>query len=160
MDWAKAEVFSSSFFILFGVLFFLASYGFWKMGQTELAKAFVYPTLVAGVLLLIIGIGLVYSNKSRIASFPSAYEKDASAFLKSEIERSKDTVAGYNNVLRVVPMIILIAALLIVFMNTPMWRAISITTIGMMVCILIVDSNAQARIEDYNKKLVGITEQY
>ena len=78
--WAKAEVFSSTFFILFGVLFVLGTIGFWQLGKTELAKAFIYPTLVAGILLLIIGIGLVYSNKSRIASFPAAYEKDASAF--------------------------------------------------------------------------------
>ena len=33
-DWAKTEVFSSAFFIIFGVVFVLASIGFWQMGKT------------------------------------------------------------------------------------------------------------------------------
>ena len=61
-DWAKAEIFSSSFFIVFGVLFVAVSIGFWQLGKTDLAKAYIIPTAVAGVLLLTIGIGLVYTN--------------------------------------------------------------------------------------------------
>ena len=38
IEWAKAEVFSSRFFIAFGVLFISASIGFWQLGKTELAK--------------------------------------------------------------------------------------------------------------------------
>ncbi|MGP6086327.1 hypothetical protein [Antarctobacter jejuensis] len=62
-DWAKAEVFSSSFFILFGAAFLVASFGFWHMGKTDMAKAYVIPTLVAGGLLLILGGGLVYGSQ-------------------------------------------------------------------------------------------------
>ncbi|MEL6660203.1 MAG: hypothetical protein AAFP77_13650 [Bacteroidota bacterium] len=156
-DWAKAEVFSSQFFIIFGVLFMLASVGFWQMGKTELAKAFVIPTLVAGVLLLVIGIGLVYSNKSRIATFPTAHESDASAFLQSEISRTEHTMAEYQTVVfKVIPLIIVVAALLFLFVDKPTWRAISSTTIAMMVVILLVDTNANARLEGYNQQLLSI----
>lgn len=160
IEWAKAEVFSSMFFILFAVLFLLATIGFWQLGKTELAKAFIYPTLVAGILLLIIGVGLVYSNKSRIANFPTAYEDDASAFLKTEIVRADKTMAEYQTaVFKVIPFIIIVAALLFVFIDKPMWRAISITTIAMMVVILSIDTNANARIEAYKQELVSVEKQ-
>jgi len=154
MDWAKAEVFSSAFFILFGVLFLVGSIGFWQLGKTELARAFIIPTLTAGVLLLIIGIGLVYSNKTRIANFPAAYEQDASAFVKSELVRAEKTMAEYQiAVFKIIPLIIVVAALLIFFLDKPVWRAIGITTIAMMAVILLVDSNAHARISAYHKQL-------
>ena len=154
LDWAKAEVFSSTFFILFGALFLLATIGFWQLGKTEVAKAFVFPTLVAGILLLIIGVGLVYSNKARISSFPGAYESDASAFVQSEINRADKTMAEYRTaVFKVIPIIIVVAALLIVFIDRPIWRAIGITTIAMMAVIMVIDSNANARIATYKKQL-------
>ena len=153
-DWTKADVFSSAFFVLFGVLFLLGSLGFWQMGKTVLAKAFVVPTLVAGVLLLIIGLGLVYSNKSRIATFPAAYESDASTFVESEITRAEKTIAEYQNVVfKAIPLIIVVAAFLLIFIDKPTWRAISITTIAMLVVLLLIDSNAKARMEAYKEQL-------
>ena len=89
IDWAKAEVFSSVFFILFGVAFLLASIGFRQLGKTEIAKAFVFPSLIAGILLLAIGLGLFFTNKSRITGFANAYDSNASAFVKSEMTRTK-----------------------------------------------------------------------
>lgn len=43
-DWAKAEVFSTSFFIVFAVVFLIASLGFWQLGKTDLARAYIFPT--------------------------------------------------------------------------------------------------------------------
>ena len=57
-EWAKSEVFSTRFFILFALLFLVGSVGFWQLGKTDLAKAYIIPTLVAGVLLMTIGLGL------------------------------------------------------------------------------------------------------
>lgn len=154
-EWAKAEVFSSTFFILFGIMFVLASIGFWQLGKTVIAKAYIIPTLVAGALLLTIGFGLVFSNKSRISSFAADYNQDASAFVKSEIVRAEKTVNEYKTIVfKIIPLIIVVAALLIIFIDKPIWRAISITTIAMMVILLIVDSNANARLEAYKDKLV------
>lgn len=65
-DWAKAELFSTPFFMLFGLAFLVASLGFWQLGKTDIARAYIIPTLVAGSLLLIIGVGLFFTNKSRI----------------------------------------------------------------------------------------------
>lgn len=156
-DWAKAEVFSSQFFTFFGVIFLLGCIGFWQLGKTEVAKAFTVPMLVSGALLLTIGIGLVFSNKSRITSFPSAYNSDAAAFVKSEITRAEKAMNEYQTIVfKIIPLIIVVAALIIIFVDRPDWRAIGITTIAMMVIILLVDSNANARIEAYKQQLVEV----
>ena len=152
-EWAKAEVFSTRFFILFALLFLIASAGFWQLGKTDLAKAYVIPTLVAGLILLTIGLGLFYTNKSRVVQFEKAFNADAPAFYETEIERSESTLKEYTVVFKVIPILIIVAALLILFINTPTWRAISITTIAMLIVILLIDGTAHARIEAYHKEL-------
>ena len=155
-EWAKAEVFSTRFFILFALLFLIASAGFWQLGKTDLAKAYVIPTLVAGLILMTIGLGLFYTNKSRVVQFEKAFNADAPAFYETEIERSESTLKEYTVVFRVIPILIIVAALLILFINTPTWRAISITTIAMLIVILLIDGTAHARIEAYHKALTWV----
>lgn len=156
-EWAKTEIFSSTFFILFGMLFLLSSLGFWQFGKTDLAKSYIIPTLVAGILLFIVGTGLIYSNLSRTNSFPVVYKNDATAFVESEIDRTVNTLNEYKTIVFTsIPIIIAGCALLIIFFNTPIWRASLITTIAMLVIILLVDGNAGARIEKYQEKLLLI----
>lgn len=153
-EWAKAELFSTPFFILFGVLFMVASLGFWQLGKTDIARAYIIPMLVAGALLTIIGLGLFFTNKSRITQFETAYNADASTFVASEIERSEATLKEYKNVVfTAIPLIIVVCALVIFFVNTPGWRASMITTIAMLVVILLIDGTAHARIKSYNEQL-------
>ena len=159
-DWAKAEVFSTSFFILFGLMFVAASIGFWQLGKTDLAKAYIIPTLVAGVLLLIIGVGLFFTNISRISSFEADYNQDTSAFVQSEIDRVDRTLNEYKTVVfKAIPLIIAACALLIIFLNSPNWRASMITTIAMLIILLLVDGIAHARIEAYKEQLILVEKQ-
>ncbi|MEQ9286989.1 MAG: hypothetical protein RIG77_08785 [Cyclobacteriaceae bacterium] len=158
-EWARAEVFSTRFFILFAILFLTASVGFWQLGKTELARAYIIPMIVAGALLMTIGLGLFFTNKSRITQFERAYNSDAPAFAASEIARAERTLNEYKIVFKVVPIIVIVAALLLVFINTPTWRAIGITTIAMMIVILLVDGTAHARIEAYHKQLLLASKQ-
>jgi len=153
-EWARADVFSARFFIIFAILFLAAGLGFWQLGKTELAMAYIIPMLVAGGLLLTIGLGLFFTNKSRITQFEKAYQQDASAFTSSEITRTESTLKEYTVVFKVVPMTIVVAALIIIFINTPTWRAIGLTMIAMMIVILLVDGTAHARIEAYHKQLI------
>ena len=153
-EWAKAEVFSTRFFIFFAIGFLIASIGFWQLGKTDLAKAYIIPTLVAGLLLMTIGLGLFYTNKSRIRTFDVAYNKDASAFVESEFIRIEKALNEYRMIVfKAIPFIIIVAALLIVFVDKPIWRASAISIIAMMVVILLVDGTAHDRIEDYKQKL-------
>jgi len=159
-DWAKAELFSTPFFILFGVLFMAASLGFWQLGKTEIARAYIIPTLVAGALLTIIGLGLFFTNKSRITQFEAAYIKDASEFVESELTRAESTLKEYQTIVfKVIPIIIIVCALLILFVDRPVWRASVITIIAMMVVILLIDGTAHNRIDNYHKQLLLVKEQ-
>lgn len=157
IDWAKAEVFSTTFFILFGIGFVAVSIGFWQLGKTDLAKAYIIPTLVAGALLLTIGLGLFFTNKARVTQFEKAYNTDASAFVQSELERAEGTLKEYKNVVfTAIPLIIIACALVIMFVNSPVWRASMITTIAMLVVILLIDGTAYGRIDHYNKQLKAV----
>lgn len=153
-DWAKAELFSTPFFVLFGLGFLAASFGFWQLGKTDIAKAYIIPTAVAGSLLVTIGLGLYFTNKSRLKQFETAYATDATSFIKSELIRADATLKEYQNVVfKAIPIIIAVCALVIVFVNTPIWRASMITTIAMMAVILLIDGTAHARIEAYKADL-------
>lgn len=154
-DWAKDEIFSTKFFILFGIIFLIASVAFWQSGKTEMAKAFVTPSLVTGLLLLIIGGGLYYSNYQRLKSFPIEYKANVSAFVATEIERAEKTINEFKNtIFKVIPAIIAVCALLLIFVDKPIWRASCLATIAMMVVIMVVDINSNARMEQYHQELL------
>lgn len=152
-EWAKAEVFSTRFFILFAILFLIVSIGFWQLGKTDLAKAYIIPTLVAGLLLMTIGVGLFYTNKSRITQFEKVFNDNATTLYQSEIERTELTLNEYTTVFKVIPILIILAALLMLFFHSPIWRAVSITSIAMLIVILFVDGTAYARMETYHNEL-------
>ena len=155
-EWAKAEVFSTRFFIFFAVGFLIASAGFWQLGKTDLAKAYIIPTLVAGLLLLIIGSGLNYTNIQRIKQFEKDFNTDEIAFYQSEKERAESTLKEYSIVFKVIPILIIIAAIVMLFLTTPTWRGICSTAIAMLIVILLVDGTAYSRMESYHKELMLI----
>lgn len=160
-DWVKAELFSTPFFILFGVIFMIASLGFWQLGKTDIARAYIIPTLVAGAVLTIIGLGLFFTNKSRLTQFEKAYETNASVFVASEVERAERTLKEYKTVVfTAIPIIIAVCALVLLVVNTPNWRASMITTIATLVVILLIDGTAYSRIEAYHQQLKAIEKKH
>ena len=154
-DWAKAELVSTSFFILVGIAFVLASFGFWQFGKTDLARAYIIPILVAGAFLMTVGFGLFFTNKARISQFETAYKTDALAFVDSELARAEGTLKEYKTVVfTAIPIIIVVCGLVIFFVSTPVWRASMISTIAMLAVILLIDGLAHARIDNYNTELL------
>ncbi|NME70732.1 hypothetical protein [Flammeovirga aprica] len=153
-DWGRAEAFSISFFILFGIVFIVTGLGFWQLGKTEFARAFIYPVSIAGIFLLVSGLGLFFSNKARVGGFESAYQQDSTAFVASEIERVDKTIATYQTAaFKVFPAIAIIGALLIMFMQKPVWQATGVAVVVTMMVFMVIDSNAKARLEDYKVEL-------
>ena len=154
--WAKDELVSTSFFILIGVAFVMASFGFWQFGKTELAKSYTIPILIAGAFLMVVGIGLFFTNKNRITQFETAYKTDASAFIASEMERVEATLKEYKTIVfTAIPVLIVACALIIFLVNAPIWRASAISFIAMVSVILIIDGLAHARIAEYNQQLLN-----
>jgi hypothetical protein len=155
IDWAKAEVFSAKIVLLLSLIFFLATFGFWQLSKTAMAKAFVWPMLVAGLLIATISAGLYFANKPRITQFETAYNINAKAFIQTETERTAKSQHDLALVFKVLPLIIIAAALLIMFVNTPLWRAIGITTIVLMTTLMLIDSNTGARNTIYHQELLA-----
>jgi len=122
-----------------------------------MARAFVLPMLVAGVLMLILGGGLFYGTWKSSADFAPAISEDWSDFVASEIERVDRTMAQYGMaVFKVMPLMIAAAALLVVFVHSPGWRAALITAIVFLGLIMLIDMNANARLEAYKTTLVSV----
>lgn len=153
-DWAKAKLVSTPFFVLAGLVFLAMGLGFWQLGKTNLTKAYILPMLVAGTLLVIIGLGLFFTNKARITQFENAYQEDVVAFVDTELARVEATIKEYSNVVfSGIPIIIVICAVILYFVSTPGWRASMITSIAMLSVILLIDGLAHARIVEYNEQL-------
>ena len=155
-DWTKAEMLSSSFFILFGLCFVCASLGFWRMGKTDMAQAYVIPAVIAGVLLLILGLGMFFQNRAALAGLAETFAQDAPLFIASEIERADKILNQYSiAVFKIFPVVIAVCAVLIAVLEAPVFRASLIVVIAMLTVILLVDTNANARLETYRAQLVS-----
>ena len=153
-DWAKAEVASSIFFMLFGLVYLLAALGFWQWGHSPLTKALIIPMLVAGGLLLAAGISFYISNKSMPKKFATEYKSNPSTIINSEIARTEKTMKTYENVaLKVFPAIIVIALLLSIFISNPTVRAICIGIIVFLSVLVLLDSQALKRMKTYHNQL-------
>jgi len=124
------------------------------LGRTPMAKSFVWPLLAAGLLLVAVSAGLYLANKPRMAQFETAYKNDAASFIRDEIARTAKSKHDLALVFKVLPAIIIAAALLIMFSQTPMWRAIGVTTIFLMTLLMLIDSNTDARNTAYHQNLL------
>lgn len=154
-NWAEDELISTSFFMIIGLIFLMGSFGFWQFGKTDLERAYIFLTLIAGGFLLIVGIGLFFTNKSRINQFQNAYNENATIFINNELKRTEDTLKEYKTIVfTAIPIIIVACGLIIFFVNTPIWRASMISAIAMLSVILLIDGMAHSRILEYNEKLM------
>ncbi len=98
--------------------------------------------------------GLTYNNYSRLKAFPVAYNESRTEFIKAEIERTESTIASTDStIFKWIPILIIVAALLIIFVDKPMWRAACVTSIAFLITLLVVDSNSHSRIVEYDKAL-------
>jgi len=153
-DWAKAEVFSGKIVWLFSLIYIVTAIGFLYLGKTAMAKAFVWPFLAAGIFLITVGAGLFFANKPRIAQFEKEYHQNPEAFVQQEIQRTAESQKQLTLVFRILPVIIIIAAILILGLpESQNWRAIGITIIATAAFLMIVDSNTDSRNTIYHSQL-------
>jgi ABC-2 type transport system permease protein len=154
-EWAKAEVFSSKIVWIFSVIEIIAAFGFLYLGKTSMAKAFFWPLLIMGLFLVAVGAGLYFTNNPRVEQFEKQYQSDPDAFVQSEIQRTTKSKGEMVNVLRILPAIILIAAIVLLLVSSPLWRAIAVTIAINAAFLMIVDSNTEARNNFYNTQLIS-----
>ena len=154
-DWAKAEVFSAKIVWLFSVIELLAAIGFWYWGRTSAAKAFIWPLLVMGLFLVSVGVGLYAANHPRIVQFENDCHREPKAFLEAEIQRTANSQRGLAMVFRILPAIVIVAAVVILLAPAALWRAIAVTMILTAAFLMLVDSNTEARNDAYHSQLLA-----
>ena len=111
-------------------------------------------TPVMASISLVLGIGLTVPNYLRLSSFPGAFQADAAIFIADELARVDKTMNGYNNALFVIfPAIIMACAVILMIMRTAIWQASAISVIAMIAILLVIDSNANARLGTYKAEL-------
>jgi ABC-2 type transport system permease protein len=155
-DWAKAEAFSGKIVLLYSAITIFTAIGFWYLGRSAMAKAFVWPLLVAGFFLIAVGAGLFFANKPRIARFEKGYRQNPGAFVQQEIQRTAESQKQLTLVFRILPAIIISAALIILGLpGSPNWRAIGTTVIVTAAFLMVVDSNTDSRNTLYHSQLIA-----
>jgi ABC-2 type transport system permease protein len=160
-DWAKAEIFSAKIVWLFSLILIATAVGFWYLGKTSMAKAFVWPILISAILLIVIAGGLFYANKPRVTEFEQAYQNNPGSFLQQELIRTAKSNNDFAVVFKVLPVLLIAAGLLILFLPSTRWRSIGITLGFLAVFLMALDSNTAARNEQYREQLKKISnEQY
>lgn len=156
-DWAKAEVFSAKIVWIFSIIVILVALGFWFWGRTAMAKAFFWPLLVSGLFLITVGAGLFFANKPRIAQFEKEYQSNPTEFAQKELQRTTKSQKDLATVFKILPLLLVLAGLLIYFLPSPTWRAISITLGLLVVFLMAIDSNTDARNTAYHEQLKKIS---
>jgi ABC-2 type transport system permease protein len=156
-EWAKAEVFSAKIVWIFSIIEILAAVGFFYFGKTGMAKAFFWPLLIMGLFLVAVGAGLYFTNNPRVEQFEKQYQNDSATFVQSEIQRTTKSKGEMVNVLRILPAIILVMAIMLLLMSAPIWRAIAVSIAINAAFLMIVDSNTEARNNSYNSQLITST---
>ena len=153
-EWAKVELVTTKIFMLSGIVFIAIGTGFWLLGKSDVARSFIWPQIVVGVLLLSVGVGLHVAYLNRMNGYLDAFNKDVLSFVQSEIDYANKTIASYEGtVFKVIPLIVAVASILIVFIHQPIWRAICISTIAMMTVIMTIDGTANARMKEYKQQM-------
>jgi len=143
MEWARAEVFSAKIVWLFSIIEMLAALGFWHLGRTPMAKAFVWPLLVGGVFIALVGTGLFLANDPRPDQFEKEYRLDPDSFVQSEIQRTGKSQRELSLVFTILPLVIFLAATVILVTPASIWRAISVIVIVNAGFLMVVDSNTE-----------------
>ena len=155
-DWAKAEVFSARVVWLFSVVELLTAIGFWYWGRTPMAKAFIWPLLVMGLLLIGVGVGLYAANHPRMVQFENEYHREPKVFLEAELQRTSKSQRDLALVFKILPALVIFAALVIMLTPAPLWRAIAVTVILTATFLMVVDSNTEARNDAYHSQLSAL----
>jgi ABC-2 type transport system permease protein len=152
-DWAKSEVFSSKVVWLFSLIELSAALGFWYFGRTPMARAFVWPLCIAGLFIALVGTGLFFANNPRISRFENECRLDPKAFVQSEVQRTSKSKGELKLVFKIIPAIIVLAAIVILATSSDTWRSIAIVVIVNTAFLMIVDSNTEARNNIYNYEI-------
>lgn len=155
-DWARAEIFSAKVVWMFSITTIVSAVGFYYLGKTAMAKAFVIPLAITGFLIAIIGTGLYAANKPRVTQFEESCKSDSAAFIQKEIERTSKSNGDFVLVFKVLPILMIVGAAMLLLGKSPYWQTSGLSLVLLAAFLMAVDSNTAARNEAYRQELLKI----
>jgi ABC-2 type transport system permease protein len=153
-DWAKIELISNSVFVLASVIFLSVSL-FLQIGARESHfSTYSLPFVIAAILLLILGAGLLFSTWQHSTNLEFQFQQDMTLFIQAELTRAEKTISQYKLAVNVIfPALGLISfCILLVFQNDQV-RASAITSVIVLLILITVDTAAKERLVKYTKDL-------
>ena len=148
-DWIKGELFEGKLIIVFGLVTCICAILFSKMGTTPNAKAMLFPLLIAGILFIAIGGGMLYSNPKRLVEFRKTYQENPAAFVQSEKDRVEVFTKWYPITRYIFAGLGVLGIVLFLFWDKPIGRAIGIALLLMTIATYVVDHFSEERAATY-----------
>lgn len=159
INWCKGEIFEGRMIFLFGIIFLIITFSFWKYGTTPSAKALIIPIFILSVLSIGTGLSMNFSNQKNIVSFEKAYNENARNFVKKEKERTEAFIKWYPFTRYVGAGLILTGLLLFLFTILPLWKSISLCLIVLAFAVLVIDYFSEERANQYHYQILNYYQQ-
>ncbi len=143
--WAKGEQFEGMCIAIGGIVSIILAGLLFKYGTTINAKSLVIPMLVLGLVFMLMGSFMTYSNGQRPAQFQQAYETDSSQFALDEKKRVEEFQILYPISLGVSAVCFLITLAAFVWSKSPNFHAISIALSVFGLSLIVIDYFSKER---------------
>jgi len=149
IQWAKGESFEGMCITIAGILMLICSLFIWKLGMTVNAKSLLIPVFVLGLIFIIMGSFMLYSNNQRITKFKNANETNSKEFTQNEKKRVENFQFMYPTSLAISAACFLITILAFIFSKNPTFHAIGIVLTIFGVSLIIIDYFSKERAQIY-----------
>ncbi|WP_375584336.1 hypothetical protein [Cyclobacterium xiamenense] len=149
IQWAKGEVFEGVCIGITGLLVLILASLLWKYGSTENARVLVLPTLGLGILFVLMGSFMVYSNSHRQLSFQQSYDANANQFLLDEKKRVEAFQVLYPTSLSISFACFVATIAAFVWSKNPHFHAVGLALSVFGLSLLIIDYFSKERASVY-----------
>jgi hypothetical protein len=153
-NWIKGEIFEARWIILFALLTIVVAILFWKTGTTPNAKAMFFPLLAVGILFLVSGSTMLYTNPKRSVEYAETYKEDPANHIKAEKERVENFMTWYPQIRYVMTGIAALGILLFLVWAVPLGRAIGIALILTALATFVIDHFSEERANIYYEQII------
>ena len=153
-DWAKIELTSNSVFVLASVIFLSVSFFLQICARASHFSTYSLPFVIAAILLLILGAGLLFSTWQHSTNLEFQFQQDMTLFIQAELTRAEKTISQYKLAVNVIfPALGLISFFILLVFQNDQVRASAITSVIVLLILITVDTAAKERLVKYTKDL-------
>lgn len=153
LNWIRGEIFEAKLILLFGIITLLVAFLFWKTGMTPNAKAMLFPLLIVGIMFIVSGSSMLYSNPKRAVEFSKSFNEDPIELVQAEKKRVENFMTWYPQIRYVAAGLGVLGILIFLFWATPIGRAIGVALLVVTISTFVIDHFSEERANIYYKQI-------